>query len=348
MILKLGFEAKREEHTGVKVLRLHGVGDLQIHQEAMPVPMDGEVLLRVRAVGVCGSDVHWFNEACIGEEKVVSPGVLGHEFAGEVEGSDRLVAVDPAINCRACEYCGAGNPNFCSELSFAGNPGQDGAFREFLTWPEYLCHPLPESFIAEDGAMLEPLGVALHAFDLAHAFPGMKIAIIGCGPIGLFLIQLARLTGASQILATDHHDHRLDAAQEMGATDVIRTSGGAEVGEILARTGRDGVDLAIEAAGENDAVEVAIEVARPGSRVVLIGIPSEDRTSFRSSVARRNGLTIKLVRRMKHTYPRAIELVEKGLIDVRSLVTHRFPLERYSEAFEIASKQEGLKVIIEP
>jgi L-iditol 2-dehydrogenase len=133
----------------------------------------------------------------------------------------------------------------------------------------------------------------------------------------------------------------------MGATTIIQTSGGQEVDEIRSHT-TDGVDIAVEAAGDNDAVEVAIGVARPGAAVVLIGIPSEDKTFFQSSVARRNGLTIRLVRRMKHTYPRAIELVEKGLIDIRSLVTHRFPLDRFEEAFKVASNREGLKVVINP
>jgi L-iditol 2-dehydrogenase len=296
---------------------------------------------------VCGSDVHWFHEACIGAERIEEPGVLGHEFSAIVEGSDRLVAVDPAINCRACEDCGAGNPNFCRELRFAGNPGQDGALREYLNWPEYLCHPLPDSFTAEDGVMLEPLGVALHSFDLAHGFPGMTVAVVGCGPIGLLIVQLARLAGASRILATDPLDHRLEAAKEMGATDVIATAGGDETGTILSLIDR-GVDVAFEAAGANEAVGVAIEVVRPGGCAVLIGIPPQDQISFQSSIARRNGLTIRLVRRMKHTYPRAIDLVAKGLIDVRSMVTHRFPLDRFAEAFKVASKREGLKVVIEP
>lgn len=331
----------------MKTLRLHGIGDLRIHEEPRPEPSSGEVLLKVKAVGVCGSDVHWVQQACIGVEKVVDPGVLGHEFSGIVQDSGRLVAVDPAINCRACEYCGAGNPNFCSELRFAGNPGQDGAFREYLNWPDYLCHELPDSLTAEDGVMLEPLGVALHSFDLGHGFPGMTVAVIGCGPIGLLIIQLARLAGASRIFATDPLQHRLDAARAMGATDVLETAGGSEAVEILSRIDK-GVDVAFEAAGHNDAVEVAIEVTRPGGCAVLIGIPSEDRTAFRSSVARRNGLTVRLVRRMKHTYPRAIQLVENGMIDVRSMVTHRFPLEDFAEAFQIASRREGLKVIIEP
>lgn len=330
----------------MKVLRLHGIRNLKLHEESVPEPDLGEVLLQIRAVGICGSDLHWLQECCIGAEKVKDPVVLGHEFSGLVEDTNQLVAVDPAINCRVCAHCCEGNANFCCVLRFAGNPDQDGALREYLAWPEYLLHQLPDSFTAEDGVMLEPLGVALHALDLAHGFPGMKIAVIGCGPIGLLVVQLARLAGASEILATDPLPHRLEVAREMGATRTFATSG-TEVDEILSHIG-EGVDIAVEAAGDNEAVEVAIGTARPGARVVLIGIPPDDRISFRSSVARRNGLTIKLVRRMRHTYPRAIELVEKGLIDVRSLVTHRFPLERFEEAFEVASRREGLKVIVEP
>jgi L-iditol 2-dehydrogenase len=175
----------------------------------------------------------------------------------------------------------------------------------------------------------------------------MKVAVIGSGTIGLLLVQLARLAGASEIIAADPLQRRLEAARELGATKTVLSSGGGEIDEILSLT-RQGVDVAFEAAGENEAVEVSVEVARPGGKVVLIGIPAEDVTSFRSSVARRNGLTVRLVRRMKHTYPRAINLVQKILIDVRSLVTHRFPLSQYAEAFEAAANREGLKVVIKP
>jgi len=335
----------------MKVLRLHGMGDLRLHDEPEPVPGPGEVLLRVTAVGLCGSDLHWLAEAGIGDARLQEPLVLGHEFAGVIESGERRgerVAVDPAVPCRACEFCLEGNPNFCSALRFAGHGMEDGALREYVAWPAHCLHPLPNSLTDADGVMLEPLGVAIHAVDLGHLKPGMTVGVFGCGPIGLLVLQLARAAGATHVMATEKLPHRLEAARSLGATAVFQAIDGRESAEVLAATDGKGVDVAFEAAGENEAVETAIEAAKPGARVVLIGIPADDRTAFTASTARRKGLTIKLTRRMKRVYPRAIRLVESGMVDVRPLVTHRFPLTEFDKAFSTAQRREGLKVIIEP
>jgi L-iditol 2-dehydrogenase len=330
----------------MKSLRLHAPGDLQLHNEPVPRPNLGECLVQVKSVGICGSDLHWFSEAGIGDARLEQPLILGHEFAAVTEDGQR-VAVDPSIPCGKCEYCRAGNPNFCSSLIFAGHGQEDGALREYIAWPERCLFPLPDTLSDAEGVMLEPLGVAIHAVDLGKLKVGMSVGVFGCGPIGLLILQLARLSGAQAVYVTDILPHRLDAARALGATSAILAGNGSEVPEIMAATGGRGVDVAFEVAGENAAVEAAIAAVRPGGRVLLVGIPADDRTSFSASVARRKGLTIKLVRRMKHTYPRAIQLVESGQVDVRSLVTHRFPLEKSMEAFSLAQRREGLKVIIE-
>lgn len=330
----------------MKVLRLHTTGDLRLHDEPVPVPEAGEQLLRVKAVGICGSDLHWFSEAAIGDAQLDQPLVLGHEFAGMTESGD-IVAVDPAIPCGECEFCQRGHPNLCERMTFAGHAAKDGALREWMTWPQKHLFPLPDSLTSADGAMLEPLGVAIHAMDLAKLRPGMTVGVFGCGPIGLLIVQLARLSGASSILATDVLPHRVEAAKSFGAHHAYLAEAGREQSELRAATGGRGVDVAFEAAGEQDAVDTAFAAVVPGGKVILAGIPAEDQTSFTASVARRKGLTIKLVRRMKHTYPRAIELVSKGLVDVRSIVTHRFPLAEAREAFRVAERREGLKIIVE-
>lgn len=331
----------------METLRLHGVGDLRLHDEPEPKAGSGETLLRVTAVGLCGSDLHWFAEASIGDARIERPLVLGHEFAG-VTVDGRRVAVDPAVPCGACEFCLEGNPNFCSNLRFAGHCVDDGALREMMAWSTHCLHPIPDSLSDADGVMLEPLGVAIHAVDLGHLKPGMTVGVFGCGPIGLLVLQLARAAGATHLIATEKLSHRLEVARSFGVADVFRADDGREIAEIMAATRGKGVDVAFEAAGENSAVETAIAAARPGARVVLIGIPSDNRTTFTASVARRKGLTIKMSRRMKRVYPRAIDLVESGLVDVRSLVTHRFPLAEFDQAFSVASRREGLKVIVEP
>jgi L-iditol 2-dehydrogenase len=218
-----------------------------------------------------------------------------------------------------------------------------------MVWPTQCFHVLPDTLSDVEGVMLEPLGVALHAIDLGHLRPGMTIGVFGSGPIGLLITQLARIAGAARIIATDRLPHRLDAAHALGASQVLLASDdGQEHAEVWAAADERGVDVAFEAANDSVATQTAIAAAKPGGCVVLVGIPDNDRTWFTASVARRKGLTIKLVRRMKHTYPRAIMLVESGLVDVRSIVTHRFPLGAYTQAFDIASKRSGLKVIVEP
>ncbi len=336
----------------MKTIRLHGLHDLRLHDEPQPIPTHGQRLLKVTSVGICGSDLHWFAEEGIGDARLSRPLVLGHEFAAITESGER-VAVEPAIPCGKCEYCQRGHPNLCPSVIFAGHGTQDGALREYMAWDENCLFPIPDSLSNADGSMLEPLGVALHTVDLGHLKPGMTVGVFGCGTIGLLIIQLARLSGVSNIIATDILQHRVDAAKALGAQHAILTGKGNPkdhtdgIEMVLAASGKRGVDVAFEAAGALEAVGLAVASVIPGGKVILAGIPSDDITSFPASTARRKGLTIKLVRRMKHTYPRSIDLVSKGLVDVRSLVTHRFPLEQSAQAFEVAHQRTGIKVVIE-
>jgi len=325
----------------VKALRLHGVGDLRLHDEPSPTPAAGEVLVRVTAVGLCGSDRHWLDQGGIGDAVLSRPLVLGHEFAGVIESGSRSgerVALDPAIPCGRCAPCLAGQPHLCLRLRFAGHGSTDGALRSWLTWPEQLAHPLPDSLSDPEGALLEPLGVALHALDLGHVGPGTSAAVFGCGPIGLLLIQALRAAGAAPIVASDVLPHRLEAAAALGATPALE-AGEREVG----------VDVAFEAAGEDAALADAIAATRPGGRVVLVGIPAGDRTSFAASAARRKGLTFLLSRRMEPAdLPRAIRLVESGEIALAPLVTARYGLEDWRDAFGDLARRRGLKVVVSP
>jgi L-iditol 2-dehydrogenase len=330
----------------MKAVRLHGTGDLQIHEESVPVAGAGEKLIRIKSVGVCGSDLHWFSEGAIGDAKLERPLILGHEFAGETEDGQR-VAVDPAIPCGHCEFCEHGHPNLCEYMIFAGHGQHDGALRECVAWSEKSLFPIPDSISDADGAMLEPLGIAIHTVDLGKIKAGMTVGVFGCGPIGLLIIQMAKLSGAANIIATDKLPHRVEAAKRFGASQAYLAEDSRELEEIWVATNGRGVDVAFEAAGTQEAVDASVAAVISGGKVILAGIPNDDRTSFSASIARRKGLTFKLVRRMKHTYPRAIELVSKGLVDVRSIVTHRFPLEQANEAFLVAERREGLKIIIE-
>jgi L-iditol 2-dehydrogenase len=325
----------------MKALRLHNIGDVRLHEEEVPTPQAGEALLRVTAVGICGSDIHWFAEGTTGAASFTEPFVLGHEFAAVVESGvlkGRRVAVEPHVPCGRCEFCESGNPNLCPYHYFAGQAPRDGALREYMCWPESMLFPIPDNVSNEAGALLEPLGVAIHTMDLGKVRVGQRVGVFGCGPIGLMVVQLARLMGAVEIVATDKLAHRRDAAAEMGATAVFGP-GAQNLSE---------VDVAFEVAGDQGAIDDAVESVRPGGRVVLCGIPSVDTVTFKASTARRKGLTVKFVRRMKHTYPRAISLVSKGLINLDAYVTKRYGLAEGMTAFQEAEARGGLKVVINP
>lgn len=333
----------------MKAIRLHGLNDLRIEDIPSPIPQGGEVLLRTLSVGICGSDVHYLQEGGTGSLPLTCPLILGHEFSARIEsGSNqgKLAAIDPALTCGACEFCLEGNPNFCINLKFAGSDDTDGAMQTYLTWPQTGVHLLPETISPEEGAMLEPLGIAIHALRLGKVFPGMDVGVFGTGPIGLLTIQLAKLAGANRIFATDRLAHRLEYAQACGATEVYLADGN-ESAQLLSATGYRGLDVTFESAGDDGAaVETAIQTAKPGATAVLVGIPSEDVTKFTASAARRRGLTVKFSRRMKNTFPLAIKLVATGKINLKPLITHTYALNDYLEAFHKAADRKGIKVIL--
>jgi L-iditol 2-dehydrogenase len=335
----------------MNVARLHGVRDIRCTTEPVPTAGPDNELVRITAVGLCGSDLHWFTEAGIGDARLERPLVPGHEIAGVIEGGPRhgqRVALDPAIPCGRCASCLRGDQNLCPDVVFAGHSGQDGGLQEFLVWPSANLYPLPDELTAADGAMLEPLGVALHALDLGHVRIGSTAAVVGAGPIGLLMVQAVRRAGATRVLVVEPLPHRRDAALRLGADVALDPAEAAEDTVLLEATGGTGADVAFELAGPDVAVEAAMRAARTGARVVLGGIPDGDRTSFRAALARRKGLTLVLVRRMNDAYPRALSLVERGLIDVSSVVSHRFPLDRVEHAFAVAARRDGLKVLLEP
>ena len=200
--------------------RLHGTGDIRLAQEPVPEAGRGMSLVRVTAVGICGSDLHWWDEAGIGDARLTRPLVLGHENAGVIADGPRggqRVAIDPAIPDETCPQCRRGYRNLCPQVRFAGHGGTDGGLREFLAWPTALLYPLPDGLSDTDGALLEPLGVALHALDLGHLPLGGSAAVIGCGPIGLMLVQLLLASGAAPVFAADPLAHRQEAAAALGA-----------------------------------------------------------------------------------------------------------------------------------
>jgi len=329
----------------MKSLRLFGPQDLRLVDDPQPQVGPGEALIRVGSVTVCHSDIHYYRYGRIGDTVSDKPLILGHEFGGQVievgPGVERvtvgnLVAVEPAISCGKCRYCLEGNPNLCQNILFSGIPPLDGGLCEYVAYPEEFLFALPDGFDADDAAMLEPLGVAIHAWDLAKLRIAETVAIVGCGPIGLLLVQLARIGGASQVLAVEPLGYRREMATEWGA---ITASPDQDLEQFAAdHTDGYGVDVAIEVAGTMAAQEEAAQMVKRGGRVVLIGIPPEDQVVITHHIARRKGLTIKMARRMKLTYPRAIDLVQRGVVDVRSMLTHQFSLDEADQAYRLVAE----------
>lgn len=347
----------------MQVARLHGPKDIRVADEQEPrAPRAGEVLLKIRTVGVCGSDLHMYETGRIGYTVASEPFVLGHEFMGEVAaaGTDALdgnhqplhvgqrVAVEPAVPCWRCELCENGHPNLCPNHYFYGLFPEDGALRERMIVSARNCFPMPDSLCDDAGPLLETLGVAIHAIDFSKIRIASTVAVLGAGPVGLLITRLAALAGASQVFAFDKLDWRLRKARDWGATQAINVEECDPVGALMDLTGGRGVDVAIEAAWADHSVQQAANMLRYGGRLVLVGIPPDDQLRLQHSVARRKGLTIIMSRRMKHTYPRAIELARSGKVKLEELVSHRFTLGETAQAFasNFAYEQGINKVIL--
>ena len=342
----------------MKATRLHGIRDIRLEQLPRPTPGPDQVLLRVACVGICGSDVHYYLEGRIGGQIISEPLVLGHEFSAWVEdlGSDvrslrlgQLVAVEPAVSCGTCEQCEHGHPNLCPNVRFCGCPPFDGVLSEYALMPVDNLFPLPETVGPVEGALLEPLGVAIHAVDLAHMKPGQTVAVLGAGPIGLMIAAVARAAGASEVYMTEPLADRRQFALGYVADAAFDSDNSDVVGQVLDLTGGRGVDVAFEAAGAEETPQQCADVVRYGGKVIIAGIPGDDLMTMTASVVRRKGLTIKLVRRMKHTYPRAIRMVASGMLDIAPLAQPVLSLEQVAEAFEATSSYRAgvLRAVIQ-
>ena len=326
-----------------RALFLHGAYDARVAPYNLREGRPGEVLLDVAAVGLCGSDLHYYKDGGIGSAVISEPFVPGHEFGGWLaadlpeRGLSRgaLVAVDPNQACGRCEPCRAGHPNLCPNVRFIGAPPHDGAMTDRIWVDRDLIVPVPQDFSPLDAVMLEPLGVAIHAVDLARPRLLERVTLLGCGPIGLLILQVLKVAGAGEILAVDPQPHRRELAVQLGAAAAAAT-----LAEVLDRTSGAGTPLVVEATNSPEGFRDAVRASAIGGRLVLVGIPDGDLYHLPAAEARRRGLTVRFSRRMGHVYPRAIALVAAGRVDVRSLVTHRFALEEAPDAFRRHAEDE--------
>ena len=315
-------------------------------EQEISAPAAGELQVRINAVGVCGSDLHSYEEGAVGDTPAVYPMVLGHEPAGTVvrvgagvtgwSVGDRAT-LEPALYCYHCEYCRAGRHNVCANIRFLSTPGTVGFFREFVNLPPTNVLAIPPQMSMEQAALVEPLAVALHSLKLAMPEPGETVAVWGAGAIGLLTIASLKVAGVGRIWAVDPVAHRRDLARHLGADVAIDPAGVDPVKQIAADTNGRGVDLAIDCAAKEDTVNQAIRAVRHSARVVLTGIHSGTLVPFDTSPMRRKEVTLFNVRRSNDESPAALAMLVERSAWFAPLVTHRRSLENIADAFEIAS-----------
>lgn len=343
----------------MKALVLHKIRDLRVEEVAKPKPGPGQVLVRVRAVGLCGSDVHYYTHGRIGEQVVKAPMIVGHEGAGEVAalgpGAEGLqvgqrLALEPALSCGRCEFCLTGRPNLCPKVKFCSTPPNNGLMCEYAVIEAHQCIPIPDALSWDEAAMLEPLQVGVHANNLARVLPDETVAVVGAGCIGLGCMQVARVAGAGRLIATDKLDYRLKLARKLGADETINVDKKDPLAEVQRLTGGRGADVVFECTNRAAGAPQAWSLAAIGGRVIMVGIPEEDEITIDAHTPRRKELRVQYIRRSRHAARQAIDLVASGRIDVATWVTHRVPLARAKKAFDmVADYADGvLKAVILP
>jgi L-iditol 2-dehydrogenase len=331
--------------TGIREMEMRDVPDPTIES-----PTD--VLIKICSVGVCGSDVHYYTTGRIGSQVVEYPFAVGHECAGTVvevgasvtrfKKGDRI-AIDPAMPCWDCDQCKADRSHTCRNLTFLGCPGQaEGSLSEYIVMPEGSCFSLKDETTLEAGVLSEPLAIGVYACKLAGELKDMRIGILGSGPIGLSVLMPARAAGVDKVYMTDKIDARLELAKKAGAdwvgnVDTLDAVKAVEEAEPLL------LDIVFECCGQQEAVDQAVGMLKPGGKLVMIGIPEVDRISFQIDLMRRKEICFQNVRRQNECAGMTIDMIEAGTLPAETMITHHFPFERTKEAFDlVAGYQDGV------
>jgi len=334
----------------MRISVLREVGSIGVEERALPIPAHGEVLVRIGSVGICGSDVHYYKHGRIADHVVRQPLILGHEAGGTISAVgagvsvDRVgqrVALEPGVPCRVCRECKTGRYNLCGDVKFFATPPVDGTFAEYVTIAADFAHPVPDS-ISDDGAgLIEPLSVAVWACGKVRVGPASRVLIAGAGPIGLMNVQVAKALGATDIVVSDISAARLTTATRFGATRVLdaRTENAADLGIE--------VDSFIDCSGAEVAVRQGIRAVRAAGRVALVGMGA-DEISLPVGLIQGRELTITGTFRYANTYPTAIALAARGLIDLEGMVTAHFGLDDAERALNQASDPDEIKIIVRP
>jgi L-iditol 2-dehydrogenase len=322
-----------------------------------PEPSAGEVLVRLKGIGICGSDLHYYMDGRIGEYEVRYPSILGHEPVAEVVAvgagvahlkTGQIVCVEPAITCGHCEFCVSGRTNNCVRTVFMGGREAPGFFREYAVAPAGNVEPVPESLDWRQATLVEPLAVICHTMELCPVKPGDTVAVLGAGPIGLLTVAMARLSGANRIIAGDRVAHRVALAKRMGADIGIHMPGESLADAVRDLTRGRGADVVYDAAAARETIAEGLRATRAGGNFVLIGMPYEKNMPVDLHRAMDREIRIQTIKRGNHCGHHAMNLLEAGRIPL-DVITHRIPLERTPDAFAMLEDyRDGAgKILIE-
>ncbi|NSW94193.1 MAG: alcohol dehydrogenase catalytic domain-containing protein [Bacteroidales bacterium] len=329
----------------MKSMKLTGIRMMEMMEVPEPVLQNpGDVKIKLLTLGICGSDVHYYTRGKIGSQVVKYPFAVGHECAGMVvetgpyvsavkEGD--IIAVEPSMWCGKCDQCLSGRHHTCRNIKFLGCPGQaEGALSEYIVMPETSCIPLPGKLTADHGAISEPLSIGIYSVKKAGEIRGKNIAVLGFGPIGMSVTLAAKSAGAGAVFVTDKIDERLAIARK---ENVAFTANPAK--EDIVKKIKEalplGVDFIFECCGQQEAVDQAVEILKPGGSLIIVGIPDTDRWSLSVDDTRRKELSVQFIRRQLNCAETAIEMMNSGAIDISNMITHRFSFEQTKEAFDL-------------
>lgn len=341
----------------MKVAVMNGIGKMGFEERDIPTVKENEVLVKLEYVGICGSDLHYYETGAIGDYVVEPPFVLGHEPGGTVvevgknvthlKVGDR-VALEPGKTCGHCEFCKTGRYNLCPDVVFFATPPVDGVFQEYVAHEADLCFKLPDNVSTLEGALIEPLAVGFHAAMQGEAKAGQTAVVMGAGCIGLVTMMALKAMGVSKVYVVDIMQKRLDRAMELGADGVINGSEVDAVDAVMELTGGKGCDLAIETAGTQITTVQTIHMTKKGSTIVLVGYSKSGEMTLPMSLVLDKELTFKTVFRYRHIYPIAIDAVAAGKVNLKGIVTDIFSLDEAQKAmdYSVNNKADIVKAVI--
>jgi L-iditol 2-dehydrogenase len=337
----------------MKTMMLTGIRQMEMRDIPEPAIINSyDVKIRMSVLGICGSDIHYYTHGQIGSQKVVYPFSVGHEGAGVVAEAGKSVkrvkagdqiAIEPAMPCWECDQCLAGRHHTCRKLRFLGCPGQaEGCLMEYIVMPEKNCYPLTGKLTPDHGSISEPLAIGVYAEKKSGGVKGLNIGIFGFGPIGMSVMLASKAQGVDNIYVTDIIDERLVIAGKVGA----KFSGNPMKENVVGKIIHDeplGLDLAFECCGKQEAFDQAIELLKPGGRLIVVGIPEFDRWTMNVETTRRREISLQFIRRQVDCVEETLEMLKNGSITIENMVTHRFPFEKTKEAFElVADYRDGV------